>query len=216
MEKLAKEGMEERFYQINWETAIHKKEDYWKRLKYEIDVIKKMGFPGYFLIVSDFVQWSKHNGVAVGAGRGSGAGSLVAWCLKITEVDPLEYGLFFERFLNPERVSMPDFDIDFCQENRWKTIEYVMNKYGKESVARIITYGKMKAKMVIKDVGRVMQMSFNETNEIVKLIPFNPLEPITIEKALEMIPKLKEAKEEELRKQKERERIAFLSCKTNN
>lgn len=195
MEKLAKEGMEERFYQINWETAIHKKEDYWKRLKYEIDVIKKMGFPGYFLIVSDFVQWSKHNGVAVGAGRGSGAGSLVAWCLKITEVDPLEYGLFFERFLNPERVSMPDFDIDFCQENRWKTIEYVMNKYGKESVARIITYGKMKAKMVIKDVGRVMQMSFNETNEIVKLIPFNPLEPITIEKALEMIPKLKEAKE---------------------
>ena len=141
------------------------------------------------------MQWSKNNGVAVGAGRGSGAGSLVAWCLKITEVDPLEYGLFFERFLNPERVSMPDFDIDFCQENRWKTIEYVMNKYGKDNVSRIITYGKMKAKMVIKDVGRVMQMSFNDTNEIVKLIPFNPLEPITLDKALEMIPKLKEAKE---------------------
>ncbi|MBQ7551885.1 MAG: DNA polymerase III subunit alpha [Rickettsiales bacterium] len=195
MEKMAYEGMEVRFKQIDWNKAIHKKEDYLERLKYEIGVIEKMGFPGYFLIVADFVQWSKHNGVAVGAGRGSGAGSLVAWCLKITEVDPLEYGLFFERFLNPERVSMPDFDIDFCQENRWKTIEYVMNKYGKDSVSRIITYGKMKAKMVLKDVGRVMQMSFNDTNEIVKLIPFNPLEPITLEKALEMIPKLREAQE---------------------
>ena len=199
MEKMAYEGMEVRFKQIDWKKAVHKKEDYLERLKYEIDIIKKMGFPGYFLIVADFVQWSKHNSVAVGAGRGSGAGSLVAWCLKITEVDPLEYGLFFERFLNPERVSMPDFDIDFCQENRWKTIEYVINKYGKENVSRIITYGKMKAKMVIKDVGRVMQMSFNETNEIVKFIPFNPLEPITIAKALEMIPKLREAKENDPR-----------------
>ena len=195
MEDMAYKGMEFRFQQINWDKALHKKEEYLERLKYEIEVIEKMGFPGYFLIVADFVQWSKNNGVAVGAGRGSGAGSLVAWCLKITEVDPLEYGLFFERFLNPERVSMPDFDIDFCQENRWKTIEYVMNKYGKDNVSRIITYGKMKAKMVIKDVGRVMQMSFNDTNEIVKLIPFNPLEPITLDKALEMIPKLKEAKE---------------------
>ena len=197
MEAMANSGLEERFKQINWDKAVHKKEDYFERLKYEINVIEKMGFSGYFLIVSDFVRWSKQNGVAVGAGRGSGAGSLVAWCLKITEVDPLEYGLFFERFLNPERVSMPDFDIDFCQENRWKTIEYVMNKYGKENVARIITYGKMKAKMVIKDVGRVMQMSFNETNEIVKLIPFNPLEQITIEKALEIIPKLKEANDDD-------------------
>ena len=195
MEKLAHEGMEERFLQIDWSKAIHTKEQYWERLKYEIGVIEKMGFPGYFLIVADFVQWSKQNGVAVGAGRGSGAGSLVAWCLKITEVDPLEYGLFFERFLNPERVSMPDFDIDFCQENRWRTIDYVINKYGKDSVSRIITYGKMKAKMVIKDVGRVMQMSFNDTNEIVKLIPFNPLEPVTIEKALEMVPRLKEERD---------------------
>ena len=202
MKKMAYEGMEERFQQINWDKVIHKKEDYLERLRYEIGVIEKMGFPGYFLIVSDFVQWSKHNGVAVGAGRGSGAGSLVAWCLKITEVDPLEYGLFFERFLNPERVSMPDFDIDFCQENRWKTIEYVMNKYGKDSVARIITYGKMKAKMVLKDVGRVMQISFNEMNEIVKLIPFNPLENITLEKAIEMIPKLKEAKENDPKMEK--------------
>ena len=199
MEKMAYEGMEVRFKQINFDKALHKKEDYLERLKYEIGVIKKMGFSGYFLIVADFVQWSKKNGVAVGAGRGSGAGSLVAWCLKITEVDPLEYGLFFERFLNPERVSMPDFDIDFCQENRWKTIEYVMNKYGKDSVGRIITYGKMKAKMVIKDVGRVMQMSFSETNDIVKLIPFNPVEPITIEKALNMIPRLQEAKENDPR-----------------
>ena len=202
MKKMAYDGMEERFQQINWDKAIHSKEQYLERLEYEIGVIEKMGFPGYFLIVSDFVQWSKHNGVAVGAGRGSGAGSLVAWCLKITEVDPLEYGLFFERFLNPERVSMPDFDIDFCQENRWKTIEYVMNKYGKDSVARIITYGKMKAKMVLKDVGRVMQMSFNDMNEIVKLIPFNPLEPITLEKAIEMIPKLKEAKENDPKMEK--------------
>ncbi len=192
MEQMAYDGMEERFKQINWNKAEHTKEQYLDRLKYEINVIEKMGFPGYFLIVSDFVQWSKHNGVAIGAGRGSGAGSLVAWCLKITEVDPLEYGLFFERFLNPERVSMPDFDIDFCQENRWKTIDYVVNKYGKESVSRIITYGKMKAKMVIKDVGRVTQMSFNETNDIVKLIPFNPIEPITIQKALDMIPRLKD------------------------
>ena len=193
MKKKAYDGMEKRFNQIDWRKAIYKKEDYLDRLKYEIDVIEKMGFSGYFLIVADFVGWSKKNGVTVGAGRGSGAGSLVAWCLKITEVDPLEYGLFFERFLNPERVSMPDFDIDFCQENRWKTIEYVINKYGKDSVARIITYGRMKAKMVIKDVGRVMQMSFNETNEIVKLIPFNPLEQITIEKALDMTPRLRDS-----------------------
>ena len=171
MKKMAYDGMEERFQQINWDKAIHSKEQYLERLEYEIGVIEKMGFPGYFLIVSDFVQWSKHNGVAVGAGRGSGAGSLVAWCLKITEVDPLEYVLFFERFLNPERVSMPDFDIDFCQENRWKTIEYVMNKYGKDSVSRIITYGKMKAKMVMRDVGRVLQISFDEINNLLKLIP---------------------------------------------
>lgn len=192
MEQMAHDGMEVRFQQINWDKAVHKKEDYWERLKYEIGIIEKMGFPGYFLIVADFVQWSKHNGVAVGAGRGSGAGSLVAWCLKITEVDPLEYGLFFERFLNPERVSMPDFDIDFCQENRWKTIEYVMNKYGKESVSRIITYGKMKAKMVLKDVGRAMQISYTDTTELVKLIPFNPVEPVTLKKALEMVPRLRE------------------------
>ena len=196
MEKLSKEGLEERFKQINWEKAIHSKEDYLKRLEYEIGVIEKMGFPGYFLIVADFVRWSKENGVSVGAGRGSGAGSLVAWCLKITEVDPLEYGLFFERFLNPERVSMPDFDIDFCQENRWKTIEYVMNKYGKESVSRIITYGKMKTKMVLRDVGRVLQMSFDEVNNLIKLIPnSSATDEITIQKALDMVPKLREEQE---------------------
>lgn len=196
MEKIAKEGMETRFEQINWDKSKHTKEDYWERLKYEIGVIEKMGFPGYFLIVADFVQWSKHNGVAVGAGRGSGAGSLVAWCLKITEVDPLEYGLFFERFLNPERVSMPDFDIDFCQENRWKTIEYVMNKYGRDSVSRIITYGKMKAKMVMRDVGRVLQISFDEINNLLKLIPnSSATDEITIEKALTMVPRLKEEQE---------------------
>ena len=196
MKKMAFEGMEIRFKQINWEKALYKKEDYYERLNYEIGIIEKMGFPGYFLIVADFVQWSKHHGVAVGAGRGSGAGSLVAWCLKITEVDPLEYGLFFERFLNPERVSMPDFDIDFCQENRWKTIEYVMNKYGKESVSRIITYGKMKAKMVMRDVGRVLQISFDEINNLLKLIPMSSAtDEITIQKALEMVPRLKEEAE---------------------
>ena len=201
MKKMSYDGMEERFTQIKWQENGktkngHTKEEYFERLDYEIGVITKMGFPGYFLIVADFVQWSKHNGVSVGCGRGSGAGSLVAWCLKITEVDPLEYGLFFERFLNPERVSMPDFDIDFCQENRWKTIEYVMNKYGKDSVSRIITYGKMKAKMVMRDVGRVLQISFDEINNLLKLIPnSSATDEITIEKALEMVPRLKEESE---------------------
>ncbi len=201
MKKMSYEGMEERFKQIHWgqdgkTKNGHTKQEYFERLEYEIGVIEKMGFPGYFLIVADFVQWSKHNGVAVGAGRGSGAGSLVAWCLKITEVDPLEYGLFFERFLNPERVSMPDFDIDFCQENRWKTIEYVMNKYGRDSVSRIITYGKMKTKMVMRDVGRVLQISFDEINNLLKLIPnSSATDEITIEKALSMVPRLKEEQE---------------------
>ena len=196
MEQLSKEGMEERFNQINWNKTKFKKEDYYERLNYELGVITRMGFSGYFLIVSDFVKWSKSNGVAIGCGRGSGAGSLVAWCLKITEVDPLEYGLFFERFLNPDRVSMPDFDIDFCQENRWKTIDYVVNKYGKESVSRIITYGKMKAKMVLRDVGIVLQISFDEINNLLKLIPnSSATDEITIEKALSMVPRLKEESE---------------------
>ena len=133
-------------------------EKYYSRLEYELSVIKKMGFPGYFLIVSDFIRWSKNNGVPVGPGRGSGAGSIVAWALKITDLDPIKLDLLFERFLNPERVNMPDFDVDFCQENRFKTIDYVQRKYGFDHVAQIITYGKLQAKNVIRDVARVLQM----------------------------------------------------------
>ena len=146
-------------------------ERYYARLEYELSVIKKMGFPGYFLIVSDFIRWSKGHGVPVGPGRGSGAGSIVAWSLKITDLDPLKLDLLFERFLNPERVNMPDFDVDFCQENRYKTIEYVQNKYGFDHVAQIITYGKLQAKNVIRDVARVLQMPYAQADKISKMIP---------------------------------------------
>lgn len=152
-----------------------------------------MGFPGYFLIVSDFIQWSKNNGVPVGPGRGSGAGSIVAWALKVTELDPMKLDLLFERFLNPERVNMPDFDVDFCQENRYKTIEYVQNKYGFDHVAQIITYGKLQAKNVIRDVARVLQMPYAQADKISKMIPpgvqgKNP----TLQESLDQVPELEE------------------------
>ena len=131
-----------------------------QRLQSELDVICQMGFAGYFLIVADFIRWARENGVPVGPGRGSGAGSLVAYCLGITDLDPLEYDLLFERFLNPERVSMPDFDIDFCMEGRDRVIEYVADKYGRDRVSQIITYGTMAAKAVVRDVGRVLGMSY--------------------------------------------------------
>jgi len=167
---------------------------YHDRLTFELGVIMQMGFPGYFLIVADFIQWAKRRGIPVGPGRGSGAGSLVAWALSITDLDPLRWGLLFERFLNPERVSMPDFDIDFCQERRDEVITYVQEKYGFDRVAQIITFGSLQARAALRDVGRVLEMPYPQVDRIAKLIPSNPANPTTIAKALEG--------EEELRKQR--------------
>ena len=174
---------------------------YRERLDLEIDTIIKMGFPGYFLIVADFINWAKRNGVPVGPGRGSGAGSLVAYSLGITDLDPLRYDLLFERFLNPERVSMPDFDIDFCQDGRDRVIEYVRQKYGADSVSQIATFGTMAAKAVVRDVGRVLDLPYNFCDQLAKLIPFQPGKLITLKAAREMEPLLaeREQKEEEVR-----------------
>lgn len=166
---------------------------YEERLNYEIGVIERMGFPGYFLIVSDFIKWAKAHGIPVGPGRGSGAGSLVAWVLTITDLDPIRFGLLFERFLNPERVSMPDFDVDFCQERRGEVIEYVRSKYGADRVSQIITFGTLQARAVLRDVGRVLQLPFAQVDKLAKLVPFNPAKPPTLAEALEMEPKLQEA-----------------------
>ena len=154
--------------------------DYEKRLAYELDVIARMKFPGYFLIVADFIKWAKAHGIPVGPGRGSGAGSVVAWALTITDLDPLRFGLLFERFLNPERVSMPDFDIDFCQERRDEVIRYVQRKYGHDRVAQIITHGKLQARAVLRDVGRVLQMPYGQVDRLCKLVPNNPANPVTL------------------------------------
>jgi DNA polymerase III subunit alpha len=168
------------------------REDYEKRLAYELDVIATMKFPGYFLIVADFIKWSKSHDIPVGPGRGSGAGSLVAWALTITDLDPLRFGLLFERFLNPERVSMPDFDIDFCQDRREETINYVQQKYGADRVAQIITHGKLQARAVLRDVGRVLQMSFGQVSRLSALVPNNPANPVTLRQAIDGEPKLQE------------------------
>lgn len=157
---------------------------YRERLEYELGVIEQMGFPGYFLIVSDFIKWTKDQGIPVGPGRGSGAGSVVAWALKITDLDPLQFNLLFERFLNPERISMPDFDIDFCQDRRDEVIRYVQERYGYDRVAQIITFGKLQARAVVRDVGRVLQMPYGLVDRIAKLIPNNPAHPVTLEEAL--------------------------------
>jgi len=169
-------------------------EEYQQRLDFEINVIETMGFSGYFLIVADFIQYAKSKGIPVGPGRGSGAGSLVAWSLTITDMDPLRFNLIFERFLNPERVSMPDFDIDFCQDRRDEVIEYVGKKYGHDRVAHIITFGKLQARAVIRDVGRVLQMPYGQVDKISKLIPNNPANPVTLEQALTLEPALEEAR----------------------
>ncbi len=194
--KASEEGLEARLTKLFDRSApdfAEKRKPYDERLKIELDVICQMGFPGYFLIVADFIQWGKNNGVPVGPGRGSGAGSLVAYALTITDLDPLEYDLLFERFLNPERVSMPDFDVDFCMEGRDRVIDYVAEKYGREKVSQIITYGTMAAKAVVRDVGRVMGHPYGMVDGIAKLIPFEL--GITLEKALEQ--------EEDLRKRYE-------------
>jgi DNA polymerase-3 subunit alpha len=170
---------------------------YWKRLEMEIAVIQKMGFSGYFLIVSDFMKWSVTHDIPVGPGRGSGASSAVAWSLLITGVDPLKYGLFFERFLNPERVSMPDFDIDFCQERRDEVIAYVQERYGADRVAQIITFGSLQARAVLRDVGRVMQLPLGLVDRLAKMIPNNPANPVTLAQAIDMEPRLKAARDED-------------------
>ena len=176
---------------------------YRDRLNFELDVIVEMGFPGYFLIVADFIKWAKAQGIPVGPGRGSGAGSVVAWSLSITDLDPLEFGLLFERFLNPERVSMPDFDIDFCQDRRDEVIRYVQDKYGSDQVAQIITFGKLQARAVLRDVGRVLAMPYGYVDKICKLVPFNPAHPPTLKEALEQEPELR-------RLQKADEQVARL------
>lgn len=197
----AKDGLSKRLALLYPDPQVRAKKEpvYLERLEFEVDVIIQMGFPGYFLIVADFINWAKNNGVPVGPGRGSGAGSVVAYSLGITDLDPLQYALLFERFLNPERVSMPDFDIDFCQEGRDRVIDYVKHKYGLDAVSQIATFGTMAAKAVIRDVGRVLDLPFNFVDGIAKLIP-NEL-GITLPKAMEKEPQLKERfdQEEEVR-----------------
>ncbi|HEY1102368.1 MAG TPA: DNA polymerase III subunit alpha, partial [Burkholderiaceae bacterium] len=193
------QGLDERLLHLYPDAARREKERprYVERLEFEIGTILKMGFPGYFLIVGDFINWAKANGCPVGPGRGSGAGSLVAYALKITDLDPLEYNLLFERFLNPDRVSMPDFDIDFCQGNRDRVIDYVKQKYGKDAVSQIATFGTMAARAAIRDVGRVLDMSYTFCDGISKLIPNKPGQHITIAGALKVEPLLAERLEKE-------------------
>jgi DNA polymerase III subunit alpha len=172
--------------------------DYTARLDFELGVIEQMGFPGYFLIVADFIQWAKKQGIPVGPGRGSGAGSLVAYALTITDLDPLRYGLLFERFLNPERVSMPDFDIDFCMDRREEVITYVQDRYGRDRVGQIITFGALLSKAAIRDVGRVLQMPYGQVDRLSKMIPVEGVKPVSITKALADEPRLREAAKEEV------------------
>ena len=200
---LSVEGLEERLVHLYPDAAKREIERprYAERLEFEINTILNMGFPGYFLIVGDFINWAKKNGCPVGPGRGSGAGSLVAYSLKITDLDPLQYNLLFERFLNPERVSMPDFDIDFCQANRDRVIDYVKDKYGRDAVSQIVTFGTMAARAAIRDVGRVLDMSYMFCDGISKLIPNKPGQHITIDGAIKAEPILAErlAKEDEVK-----------------
>ena len=172
--------------------------EYQARLDFELTIIEKMGFPGYFLIVADFITWAKGQGIPVGPGRGSGAGSLVAYALTITDLDPLRYALLFERFLNPERVSMPDFDIDFCMDRRQEVIEYVQAKYGRDKVGQIITFGALLSKAAVRDVGRVLQMSYGQVDRLSKMIPVEGVKPVSITKALADEPRLREAAKEEV------------------
>jgi DNA polymerase-3 subunit alpha len=187
---MAREGLERRMDAIG--ADAEKRRVYSERLEFELSVIAKMGFPGYFLIVADFIQWAKSQGIPVGPGRGSGAGSVAAWALTITDIDPLPFGLLFERFLNPERVSMPDFDIDFCQDRRDEVIAYVRREYGAERVAQIITFGKLQARAAVRDVGRVLGLPYGQVNKVAELIPNNPAKPVTLQQAIDGEPKLQE------------------------
>ncbi|MER2539851.1 MAG: DNA polymerase III subunit alpha [Azonexus sp.] len=190
----AKAGLEVRLVELypDPEERLKRRPEYDERMIFECNTIVQMGFPGYFLIVADFINWAKNNGVPVGPGRGSGAGSLVAYSLRITDLDPLAYALLFERFLNPERVSMPDFDIDFCQDNRWRVIEYVREHYGADAVSQIATFGTMSSKAVIRDVGRVFSLPYSMCDRISKLIPIVQNKPVSLAEALEQEPQLKE------------------------
>ena len=187
----AKQGLESRFLESS--QTISNKDKYYNRLNHELEIIHSMGFSGYFLIVQDFIKWAKTQKIPVGPGRGSGAGSLVAYSLMITDLDPVKYNLIFERFLNPERISMPDFDIDFCQYRRQEVIEYVTQKYGKASVSQIITFGRLQARAAVRDVGRVLGMTFAEVDIIAKLIPDTL--GITLDVAIEQEPRLQELME---------------------
>ncbi len=179
----ARRGLEMRLAPYG-EMSAEERKVYEDRLQFEVDIITRMGFPGYFLIVADFIKWAKENGIPVGPGRGSGAGSLVAWALTITDLDPIRLGLLFERFLNPERVSMPDFDIDFCETRRGEVIRYVQRKYGLDHVAQIITFGKLKARAVLRDCGRILQMSYGQVDRLCKMVPNHPTDPWTLPRAL--------------------------------
>ncbi|HKK87052.1 MAG TPA: DNA polymerase III subunit alpha, partial [Roseovarius sp.] len=196
LRRQAKEGLEARLAVIPHATSV---EDYHKRLDFELDIIEGMGFPGYFLIVADFIKWAKEHDIPVGPGRGSGAGSLVAYALTITDLDPLRYSLLFERFLNPERVSMPDFDIDFCMDRREEVIQYVQEKYGRDKVGQIITFGALLSKAAVRDIGRVLQMPYGQVDRLSKMIPVEGVKPVSIEKALKDEPRLsEEARSEEV------------------
>ncbi|MDP2833783.1 MAG: DNA polymerase III subunit alpha [Pseudomonadota bacterium] len=193
LRQFAREGLARRMAVLfpDEQERAGRQAEYDARLELELNTIIQMGFPGYFLIVADFINWGKHNGVPVGPGRGSGAGSLVAFSMGITDLDPLRYALLFERFLNPERVSMPDFDVDFCQDNRWRVIEYVREKYGADAVSQIVTFGTMAARAVVRDVGRALDLSYNLCDMLSKMIPSAPGKNVTLAEALEQVPELK-------------------------
>lgn len=195
LRRQAREGLEARLKVIPHAVSV---EEYHARLDFELGIIEQMGFPGYFLIVADFIGWAKAQGIPVGPGRGSGAGSLVAYALTITDLDPLAYSLLFERFLNPERVSMPDFDIDFCMDRREEVIRYVQDKYGKDKVGQIITFGALLSKAAVRDVGRVLQLPFGQVDRLSKMIPVEGVKPVSITKARAEEPRLREAAREEV------------------
>ncbi|MEM7461385.1 MAG: DNA polymerase III subunit alpha, partial [Pseudomonadota bacterium] len=196
LSRQAREGLAERL-KVFGMAAGYEESDYEARLELELSIISQMGFPGYFLIVADFIKWAKARDIPVGPGRGSGAGSLVAWALTITDIDPMRFSLLFERFLNPERVSMPDFDIDFCQDRRDEVIRYVQQKYGRDQVAQIITFGTLQARAVLRDVGRVLQMPYGQVDRLAKQVPSNPANPVTLRQAIDDEPRLQEAARDE-------------------
>ena len=192
----AKDGLKQRLKNFiqkknKLKTLDQLKKIYEDRLNHEINIINSMDYSSYFLIVSDYIKWAKKNSIPVGPGRGSGAGSLVAYCLDITDLDPIEYDLIFERFLNPDRISMPDFDIDFCEEKRDQVFEYLKDKY-KGGVAHIITFGKLKARMVLRDVGRVLGLSYGYVDRLCKMVPFDPSRPLTLQESIDREPRFKE------------------------